>query len=302
MTSEQFYTNIRSLAYSFGQIFGLPTRNVYNFTTGIIRRIDEGTGKSIDAWFKEPSESDAKESLREGIEDRDESLTNYGLNQMYKKYEIEASDKALKSEFDRLLKLNAAKDEDDNTDYSPLGFKIPENLEIDGEDVELSAEDRKAFKNGLKSAEKTNAAMVKTYYYRQLSDKYKAYAIRKVYEYYDLVSRYEVAGATDGRGHPSLQYYGDAVGIDMLAVLMAYKQQLNSVSDEEKARRGKSTKELIVEYLKRFNLTPVQKSLVLRALGYSDKDNDKLVKAFIERRPGLSREQRAEFLSIAKAS
>ena len=300
VTSEEFYSNIRSLAYSFSQIFGLPTRNVYNFTTGIIRRIDEGTGKSIDAWFKEPSESDAKESLREGIEDRDESLTNYGLNQMYKKYEIEASDKALKSEFDRLLKLNATKDEDDNTDYSPLGFKIPENLEIDGEDVELSAEDRKVFKNGLKSAEKSSAAMVKTYYYRQLGDKYKAYAMRKVFEYYDLVARYEVAGGTDGRGRPSLQYYGEAVGIDVLAVLMAYKQELNGASDAEKAKRTKSTKELITEYLNKFNLTPVQKSLVLRALGYSDKDNDKLVKAFIERRPGLSREQRAEFLEIAK--
>lgn len=222
VTSEQFYSNIRSLAYSFGQILGLPTRNVYNFTTGIIRRIDEGTGKSIDAWFKEPSESDAKESIREGIEDRDESLTEYGLNQMYKKYEIEASDKALKSEFDRLLKLNATKDEDDNTDYSPLGFKIPENLEIDGEDVELSAEDRKVFKNGLKSAEKSSAAMVKTYYYKQLSDKYKAYAIRKVYEYYDLMSREELGAVSEERAR--LLYYGEAVGIDMLAVLLAYKQ------------------------------------------------------------------------------
>ncbi len=299
VTSEEFYSNIRSLAYSFGQIFGLPTRNVYNFTTGIIRRIDEGTGKSIDAWFKAPSESDAKASIREGIEDRDGSLTEYGLNQVYKKYEIEASDKALKSELDRLIKLNATKDEDDNTDYSPLGFKIPENLEIDGEDVELSAEKRKVFKNGLKSAEKTNATMVKTYYYRQLGDKYKAYAMRKVYEYYDLMSREELGAVSEARA--SMLYYGEAVGIDMLAVLMAYKQQLNGASDAEKAKRTKSTKELITEYLNKFNLTPVQKSLALRALGYSDKDNDKLVKAFIERRPGLSKEQRAEFLEIAKA-
>ena len=298
VTSEEFYSNIRSLAYSFGQIFGLPTRNVYNFTTGIIRRIDEGTGKSIDAWFKAPSESDAKASLREGIEDRDESLTEYGLNQMYKKYEIEASDKALKSEFDRLLKLNATKDEDDNTDYSPLGFKIPENLKIDGEDVELSAEDRKVFKNGLNSAEKSSANMVKTYYYRQLNDKYKAYAIRKVFEYYDLMSRETVGAVSEERAR--LLYYGEAIGIDMLAVLLAYKQELNGASDEEKAKRTKSTKELITEYLNKFNLTPVQKSLVLRALGYSDKDNDKLVKSFIERRPGLSREQKAEFLEIAK--
>lgn len=301
VTSEDTAKAIRKIFYAVGQLTGVPAKNLYKNANAVIGIIDEGTGKSIDAWFKEPSESDAKESLREGLENDDTSLTEYGLNQMYKKYEIEASDKALKSEFDRLLKLNATKDEEDNTDYSPLGSKIPKNLEIDGEDVELSAEDRKVFKNGLKSAEKTNAAMVKTYYYRQLGDKYKAYAMRKVFEYYDLVARYEVAGGTDGRGRPSLQYYGEAVGIDVLAVLMAYKQELNGASDAEKAKRGKSTKELITEYLNKFNLTPVQKSLALRALGYSDKDNDKLVKAFIERRPGLSREQRAEFLSIAKA-
>lgn len=296
--STEWLATAKKLVFALGQLTGVPTRNVYNFTVGMTRRLDEGTGKSIDAWFKEPSESDAKASLREGIEDRDESLTEYGLNSLYKKYELEFSDSALKAEMDRLVKLDVSKDEGDENNYSPLGFKIPENLEIDGEDVELSAEDRKVFKNGLNSAEKSSANMVKTYYYRQLNDKYKAYAIRKVFEYYDLMSREELGAVSEERAR--LLYYGEAVGIDVLAVLMAYKQELNGASDAEKAKRKQSTKELVVEYLKKFNLTPVQKSLVLRALGYSDKDNDKLVKAFIEKRPGLSKEQKAEFLAITK--
>jgi len=298
VTLEDRAKTIRKAFYAVGQLTGVPTRNFYKLTRAGVGIVSDGTGKSIDAWFKEPSESDAKASLREGIENKDTSLMEYGLNQMYNKYELELSDGALKTEMGRLLKLNETKEDEDENNYSPLGFKIPENLEINGEDVELSAEDRKVFKNGLKSAEKSSAAMVKTYNYKKLGDKYKAYAIRKVFEYYDALSRNEVTAGASPR--PTLVYYGAEVGIDVLATVMAYKQELNSASDAEKAKRKQSTKELVVEYLKKFNLTPVQKSLVLRALGYSDKENDGLVKAHISRRYNLTKEQKAEFLEIAK--
>ncbi|MBQ8840884.1 MAG: hypothetical protein IJ004_06160, partial [Clostridia bacterium] len=294
VTDEQIHSNIRSLTYSIGQVLGVPTRNIYNFTTGIIRRIDEGTGKTIDGFFKAPSETDAKESLIEGIEKDDERLINYSLNAMYDKYGVDTQDKVLKDEMDRLIKLNASKDSEDESNYSPLDFKIPENLEIDGEDVELSAEDRKIFKNGLNSAQKSSGQVVRTLMYKRMSDKSKAYAIRKVYQYYDLASRAKLTGTME-----KLVYYGDAIGVDILAQIMAYKYELNNATAEEKAKRTKSTKELVTEYLSKFNLTPVQKSLALRALGYNDNANDALVRAFISRRYNLTSEQKAEFLHYA---
>ncbi len=313
VTSEELNSNIRNLSYSIGQIFGLPTRNIYNLTTGIIRRIDEGTGKSIDALFKAPTESGAKESLLEGIEKKDESLINYSLDALYSKYDIELSDKVLKAEMDRLIKLDASKDSEDESNYNPLGFKIPENLEIDGEDVELSAEDRNVFKNGLKLAEKASVQLVRTAMYKRMSDESKAYAIRKVYQYYDALSRCEVTAGASPR--PTLVYFGEAVGIEILAQVMAYRRELNAASDEDTVgasphptsiprttTRTKSTKQLVTEYLRQFNLSPVEKSLVLRALGYSDKSNDALVKAYINRRYNLTKEQKAEFLEYAKVN
>lgn len=295
---DDWLKTVGQVIYSVGQVSGIPAKNINKVLKGIVNWFTGDNEQSGGATIILPSKKDILEQLEKSIEENNIESQEASLEMLYMKYDLELADNALKREMDRLIKLDVTKDEGDENNYSPLGFKIPDNLEIDGEDVELSAEDRKVFKNGLKSAEKSSAAMVKTYYYRQLGDEYRAFAIRKVFEYYDLMSRETVGAVSEERAR--LLYYGDAVGIDMLAVLMAYKQQLNSVSDEEKARRGKSTKELVTEYLKRFNLTPVQKSLVLRALGYSDKDNDKLVKSFIERRPGLSKEQKAEFLEIAK--
>lgn len=286
VSSERWSSSLRSLTYAISQFMGIPTRNIYNFTTGIIRRVDEGTGLKIDSVFYAPSSTALKEKYLEGKEKGNKSLVSASLELMYKNRDIEISDTVLKREMDRLIDKNLTKGKDDKANYSPLSVKTPDTVTFEGDEIELTSKQKNAFKTAYKTAEVYSAKAVKTAMYKGLDDESKAYALRKVYEYYHRSALEDVTGE-----RARLVYFGSFIGIDKLALIIAYAKEAES--DAKGSRREK-----IEAFIKKFGLTKSQASLALRYLGYSDKEMDSQVQSLIKARSGLTREQREEFLGM----
>ena len=286
VSQEEINTSIRKLVYSIGALAGLPAKNMYKNTKAVIDLVSPSTGDKIDAWFKAPSEKSLEENIKASIEKGNDKAVSSSLELLYDKYDLKLEDAVLRREYDRLMRLEMAKAEDDSAKYSPLEAKIPSNLTVDGEEVELLKKDINAFKNAFLVAEKSQASVVKTAPYKKLKDEERAYALRKISQFYYEETKYFYTGEKS-----NFTYYAKVVGIEDLALILAYAKNLKG--DARQSRREK-----IEAYIKGLGLNAVKTSLALRCLGYSDKDNDELVKGYVGRASVLSKEERAEMLKI----
>ena len=265
-------------------MFGVPVKNLYKNAKAVIGIIDAPTEYKIEAIFENKSSTEIQKNLKESIEKGDSKGKAIYLDLMYQNRDIEITDAVLKREMDRLIDKNLTKERDDNTNYSPFGSKIPDTITFNGEEIELTSKQTNGFKTAYKSAEAYSAKTVKTAMYKGLDDESKAYAIRKVYEYYHQSALEDVTGEK-----AKLVYFGSFIGIDKLALIIAYAKNVKGDSSGTR-------KEKIELYIKKFGLTKSQASLALRYLGYTDKAMDSQVQNLIKARGSLTKEQKEEFL------
>ena len=286
VTSQEWATLIRNDVYTLGQMFGVPTKNIWKNTQAIVGICSKSADLSIDAIFKEQSDTDLKESYKEAKAKGNVSLAGKSLDLIYKNHDMELSDTVLKKELDRLNGLDITKKDDDKSNYSVIAKRAPDTITFEGEEVELTAKQKNAFKTAYKTAEADAGKMVRVYKYKKLDSASQAYAIRKIYEYHYSKSEEGITGERE-----RLVYFGDIIGIDKLALIIGYANSLKG---------DKNRKEKITAYIKSMGLISQHASLALRYLGYADKENDSKVKNFINARSSLTREQKAEFLKMLK--
>ncbi len=289
ISSEKAMTEIRKLAYSIGALAGIPTKNVYKNTKALVDIISPTTGDRVDAWFKEPSEKSLEEKIEVGIEKGDDKAVSASLDLLYGKYDLELEDTVLRREYDRLMRLEMTKGEDDEIKYTPLEAKIPDSIKIDEGEVELLQKDKNVFKNAFKELEKSQANVVKTLPYKKLSDEERAYALRKISQYYLEDTKYTYTGEKS-----NFAYYAKVVGIEDMALILAYAKNLKG--DAKQSRREK-----IKAYIKSLRLNKVQTSLALRCLGYSDKENDEMVMSYVKKCYLLTKTEREELYEKVKS-
>ena len=290
ITNEELMSALRKVLYVSGKMTGVPTKNLEKDAKVLVGWISPTVESNYEYLFQRPSDKSLKEKLSSGIERGDDLLTSNSIDKLLENRDMDLSDNVLKNEISRLIKLDNSKSEGDTASYNPLGSKIPDIVTFDGQEVELSKADKNVFKNGLKSAETDSAKAVKTLMYRKLENESKAYAIRTVYLYHHQASLESITGK-----RTKLVYFGSVIGINTLSLILAYASQAES-------DKYKSRKEKIEEYIKKFGLTKAKMSLILRLLGYSDKENDKIVQTLIKAQRTLTEAQRTEFLSLAKIS
>ncbi len=304
ISQEKINGSIRNLFYSVGALAGLPAKNIYKNAKVLVDIVSPSTGDRIDAWFKAPSSADLEGNIKEGIEKGDNKAVSTSLSLLYDKYDLELKDAVLRGEYDRLMRLEMTKsdeDEENGIRYTPLEAKIPNSIKIDDEEIELTRKDVNAFKNAFSEAEKSQAKIVKTVPYKKLNDEQRAYALRKISQYYFEDTKYTYTGDKS-----NFAYYAKVIGVEDLALILAYAKGLKG--DEEQslsryatapfAQRSQTRREKIEAYIRSLRLNSVQASLALRCLGYGDKENDKLVVSYVKRCYLLTENERAEFAEI----
>lgn len=249
---------VRNLAYSVGQLLGVPVRNVYNVLYGLTKRFDPETAYVIDsALYKKNYQNE----LYQAIENDDAEKTSLIMSFLLGERLNDNVDEAV---FNELLILS-------KNGQKVIPRNIPSSITIDGVEYPISAAEQTAIKNIYTTSEKSLKTLFAKSKYNSLSDEQKAEAIDYIYDtYYDKAL--EDALGID-RNNSSLAI-ADVVGVDNLALLYVGTKGLTSDTDKRGNIISGSKRKKVVEAINSLGISTEKKLLLICAKGYSLQDND----------------------------
>ena len=282
---------IRNLAYSTGQVLGLPTRNVHNVIYGLTKRFSPTTAFVIDGWFYEKN---YQNELNKAIERGDNTTASYILSVMTGERLDEDVSEAV---FSEMLALTSA------------GFKIlprvmPKSVRCGEEEYPLSDGEREAMRMIYSKSTIALERLVSSDEYKVFTDEEKALAIDFISDlYYDAASA-EVLGTEESKRIK-------LIGILPANVLAAYYVKTRGIEsdvDESGNAVSGSKRKKAVAVISSLDVTTEQKLLLICASGYALKDGDirgvgasaakkRLLRYIINLR-GLTVDERAEIAEM----
>lgn len=283
---------MRNLAYSVGQIFGVPVRNVYNVFFGLTKRFNPEAAYVIDNAFYEKN---YQNELYKAIEEDDAEMTSFIMSLLLGERMNENVDEAV---FNELLILS-------KNGQKVIPRSVPSSITIDEVEYPLSAAEQAAIKDIYATSEKSLKALFAKSKYNTLSDEQKAAAIDFIYDtYYDKAL--EGALGID-RGNNSL-IIADVVGVDNLALLYVTTKGLTSDIDRRGNVISGSKRKKVVEAINSLGVSTEKKLLLICAKGYSLQDNDirglsaekakKYLLRYILSLKGKTKEEKAEIAEL----
>lgn len=257
---------VKNVVNAIGQIFGIPTRNVYNFVYGITNRISPSTGYLIDnAFYNQNYSSDLAKAIENEDEDMIATIVGIMLNERVGAIEDSATRKAL----DELVCKG----------YEVLPKSIGETITYDGEEITLTSKQREQFKKVYSKANETLASLVEGKYYESATDEVRAKAIKFIYDTYYNLAIEDLLGV-DLETKNIL--FAKAVDIPSLAIIVATARQLESDKDKNGKTISGSKKAKVQSYVNSLKLNATQKYMIMGYLGYTNKYGASQVKRYIQ--------------------
>lgn len=278
---------LRQSLYSVNAFLGMPTKNVAKYAKMIVGWFNEGAIYKYNSLFYPAKKSELNAAIEEKNDRLAESifgvmLTERGFGDM--------SETAQK----RLLELYKAVYKDGD---SVIPSNVPNKLtwkDANGAEQEkdLKAADKAVYRANNAKAAKDVEKLLKSGEFSSLSKKEQADAVKKVYSYYNALSKAKV---TEKEEINTQMLLASLLSVEDMAILSVKNASL--VAD--KYANGKtipeSKKKKLLKLLNSFGLTFAEKELVRVILGYSP-SNPKTIKQTI-RHSSLSSEEKAYLLS-----
>lgn len=249
---------VRNLAYSVGQLIGVPVRNVYNVLYGLTKRFNPEAAYVIDSALYEKN---YQNELYKAIEDDDAEMTSFIMSLLLGERLNDNVDEAV---FEELLILS-------KNGQKVIPRSIPSSITIEGVEYPISAAEQTAIKNIYTTSEKSLKTLFAKSKYNSLSDEQKAEAIDYIYDTYYDKSLEDTLGID--RNNSSL-IISDVVGIDNLALLYVSTKGLTSDTDNRGNIISGSKRKKVVEAINSLGISTEKKLLLICAKGYSLQDND----------------------------
>jgi hypothetical protein len=248
-TSQERASAVKGIVNALGMMTGIPTRNVYNAATGLIRRFSEPTGYSIDSVFYEKNyESD----LDDAIEDGDEEMVDYLLGLIYDNAGFSGLPEKANKELVRLA----------NNGKKILPNTVPDKKSINGEEVELTDSQKQDLADiYTANVNKTIGKLVNMGTYNKMSDEDKEITLKNLYDLCMDDANTSVLDINNGEKHS----VSSAIGYAKYAV---YMTKIAPANKETKDKRQKK-----LEAIKKLSFTEEEK-LLLFAKDYTLKDGD----------------------------
>jgi len=268
---------IRKSVYATSAVLGLPVRNLYNYTYGIINSISGEAGyKMEDLFYKQSYRAD----LAKAIEKGDDGMVATIAGLMLDEGVGGMTDKALREAMRDLIAAGH--------DVVPRG--VPDRVTLEGEVYE--AKQKKAFEATYSQAHVAAAKLVKRKDFASASDAVKAKALGFVYDLYYDTALCELVG--DGSLGKSALF---ATAIDASALALAISTAKSFESDKDKNGKALpgSLKKKIYDYVSSLNLKAVQKYMIMGYLGYKNTLGKEQVQAYIQTLK-LTEEQKKKLL------
>lgn len=276
----------RNAFYAASEFFGVPSKNLFKYSKMIVGRFDEGAIYKHNSLFYPAKKSELNAAIEEKNDRLAESifgvmLTERGYGDM--------SETAQK----KLLELYKAVYKDgDSVLPSNVPNKVTWKDANDAEqEKELKATDKAVYRANNAKAAKDIEKLLKSGEFSSLSKKEQADAVKKVYTYYNALSKAKV---TENQEINTQMLLASLLSVEDMAILSVKNASL--VAD--KYANGKiildSKKRKLLKLLNSFGLTFAEKELVRVILGYSP-SNPKTIKQTI-RHSSLNSEEKAHLL------
>lgn len=291
-SSEDVAKGIKNLAYSVGQLTGLPTRNVYNVFYGLTKRFSPESAYKIDsAFYKKNYQSD----LYKAIENNDVEMTGYILSLLYNERMGTDITEPIHKE---LYHLSAK-------GYKVIPKTAPKSITIDDVEYELAEAETNAIRAKYSDADESIEKLLTKSKYQILSDDLKAEAINYVYNVHYNKALESVLGIDRG-GNTML--VSSAVGAENLALLHVYTKGITSDTDALGNTVSGSKRAKVVAAINKLDVSREQKLLLICSKGYALKDGDlrgvnaetskKILLGYILKIPSLNKDQKAELAKM----
>ena len=258
ISTQEYMSIFRNSIYAIGQITGIPFRNINNTLTGLVRRFSPSAAYSYTSLFYNHKYStDIKDALKKG----DYELAETIMGMMLKDDRTGGlSSKATK----KLIELYDA-------GYTVLPKSIGDTLTYEGEKIQLTAAQRKAFKAVYSQANAEIEKLVNSADFASLPAEQQAKAIKLLYDAYYSKAQSSVLKVPNDN---NIIMLNSAISASALAPHLAAISAIESDTDKKGNVINGSKKAKIIKYVMAQKLTTQQKLLLILALGYTIKDGD----------------------------
>lgn len=266
-TSQEVAKNIKNMVYAAGQIFGLPTRNVYNIAYGLTKRVSPSTAYRIDtAFYNKKYSADLNKAIARGDDDMIATIVELMTNERVGSI----GDSAVSQELNSLVTKG----------YDVIPRSVGKEITYNGEEISLTSGQRKQFKEVYSVANKAVASLVKLSQYKSATDDVKAKAIKYIYNVYYNLALQDLLGEDL---ETKTVLFAEAIDVEKLAIIVATANSLTADLDKKGNAISGTRKRKIQAYVNSLKLSAAQKYMVMGYLGFSNLNGESQVKAYINR-------------------
>ena len=257
ITRQQTLAHMRKILYAVGQLTGVPVRNIYNVSTGLINRVSPETGYVVDSLFYQKN---YRNDLQKALESEDEERAAFLLGLVMEETSDTSSER-VREEMLSLLKQN----------YGVLPRATPKNYTKNGETVEL--DDAQQAQVAAIYTE-IPAALDKLFGsagYQQLSAEQRAEAIGYLY---DLYRAEALTSATGEEFRTARERVAGIVGENTYVMYCVATKGITSDKDKNGETVAGSKRRKVVAAISGLGVPVEQRLLLICASGYALKDGD----------------------------
>ena len=270
---------------TYGELLGIPLNNIYKYTKGIIRNISETAYLKTFAWMDGLTSKNISESYKSLIAKNDITGAVEALGINYSLYKTGNADRETLVEIAKLSKEG----------FNAVAKNIPDYLTDDeGNKTTLSDDQKAKFGKAYSVANEQVRKVIRSASYKEMSSEAKAKTIKKAYDIYYELAKYQTLGVEpDSRLGKLVAYCGGDYDIANALLLIQKNAEL---ADDKRF----SKKEQAVRMVNRQPMNRAQKLLTLYLMGYGvSAENRKFVQNYLVS-IGFTRKQAEDFLPTAK--
>lgn len=282
MDSREVASTIKNLLYAGGQMFGIPTRNIYNIFYGLTKRISPSTAYKIDDMFYKKS---YRSDLAKAIERDDDAMIATITSLMLNESLGGIDDLGAREALGELVEAG----------YDVIPRSVSNKITYDGVEYALTANQVKAFENVYFVANEALASLVKLPQYKEATDEVKAKAVNFIYNVYYNLALQDFLGI-DLETKSVL--FAEAIDIEKLALIIATANSLTADLDKKGKAISGTRKAKVQKYINSLQLKAVEKYMIMGYLGYTNTKGEAQVKAYINRL-SLTKTEKAKLLEYS---
>lgn len=258
---------VKNIVYAVGQIFGIPTRNVYNIFYGLTKRFSPTTAYEIDnVFYNKNYASDLQKAIDNDDEDMIATITGLMLDEKVGAIENATAKRELNS-------LVAA-------GYKVLPRSIGNSITYNGEEIAVTSRQKEQFKSVYSEANNALASLVEGKAYGSATEEVKAKAIAFIWDIYYNLAIEDLLGV-DLETKNTL--FAKAIDISSLAIIVATARGFEADTDKKGKVVSGSRKAKVQGYVNSLGLKAAQKYMIMGYLGYSNKNGASQVRSYIQR-------------------